>query len=76
MLTQMLHQYQKGINTDANHARYKRNNNKKNLAKTSNWWFQKPLKKSQDICDTSVFNIIDNLMAKGGRSGLCWFTAN
>lgn len=48
----------------------------KKIAKASNWWFQKPLKKSQDICDTSVFDIIDNLMAKGGQSGLCWFTVN
>lgn len=40
---------------------------KKKKAKASNWWFQKPLKKSQDICDKSVFNIIDNLMSKGGQ---------
>lgn len=36
-------------------------------AKASNSWFQKPSKKSGDIGDASVFNIIDNLMAKGGR---------
>lgn len=40
---------------------------KKEKAKASNSWLLKPLKKSQDICDTSVFNITDNLMAKGGQ---------
>lgn len=53
----------KGINTDANML----GEYQKQKAKASNWWSQKPLKKSQDSCDTSVFNIIDNLMATGGR---------
>lgn len=75
MSTQVLHQCKKGNKHRCKHAPWVQ----KKHRKASNAWFQKPLTKSEDIGDTGVFNIIDNLMAKGGQrceSGWCWFTAN